>query len=69
VQVTYHNPNRRDLFPEDGVGVRRVILHLKDEGQVELGQSVIGDPYAQMIRAGQITDIDVYFQADGEFDR
>lgn len=69
VPVTYHNPDRRHLFPDCGVSVRRVILHLQDGGQVELSQSVIGEPYAQMIRAGQITNIDVCFPADGEFDR
>jgi hypothetical protein len=69
VHVTYHNPNRRDLFPDDGLGIRRLILRLQNGRQVELGQSVVGEPYAQMIRSGQIKDIDVYFQAGSEFDR
>ncbi len=64
VQVTYHNLDRRDLFPNDGVSVRRVILHLVDGGQVELATDITGEPYAQMVRDGQIAKIDIFFQAE-----
>jgi hypothetical protein len=64
VSVTYHNPARQDLVPDDGVGVRRLILHLADRRQVELTQGIIGEPYAQLVRAGQVAGIDVFFQAE-----
>jgi hypothetical protein len=63
VSVTYHNPDRRDLFPNDGVNVRRVILHLADQRQFEFTQGIIGEPHARMVRAGQIPGIDVFFPA------
>jgi hypothetical protein len=64
VPVTYHNPDRRDLFPNHGVSVRRVILHLADQGQFEFAEGIIGEPYARMVRAGQIAGIDIFFQSE-----
>ena len=66
VPVTYHNPDRRDLFPNDGASVRRVILHLADQGQFEFAEGIIGEPYARMVRAGQIAGIEIFFQAEHE---
>jgi len=66
VRVTYHNHDRRDLFPDDGVSVRRVVLRLPDQRQFEPNEGVIGEPYAQMVRAGQIAGIDVFFQDERE---
>jgi hypothetical protein len=66
-RVTYHNRDKRDLFPNNGVSARAAILHLADQGQIGLTEGIIGEPYAQMVRAGQITNIDVHFQADAEF--
>jgi len=64
--VTYHNDDRRDLFPGDGMRPRGVILSLADQHQVELAHGVIGEPYAQMVRAGQVAGIDVFFGAQHE---
>jgi hypothetical protein len=69
VRVAYHNHDRRDLFPENGLSTGPVILHLADQRQIEFPEGIIGEPYAQMVRSGQITNIDVHVQADGEFDR
>ena len=69
MQVTYHNPDRRDLFPGNGKSVRTAILHLADRRKVEFPEGIIREPYARMVRAGQVTGIDIYFQAEGEFDR
>jgi hypothetical protein len=69
VSVTYHNHDKLDISPNNGVCVRAVIIHLADQSQIEFTEGIIGEPYAQMVRAGQITNIDVYFQADGEFCR
>jgi hypothetical protein len=67
VRVTYHNHDRRDLFPKNGVSARRAILTLADQRQIEFPEGIIGEPYAQMVRASQISSIDVYFQTDAEF--
>jgi len=69
VSVTYHNHDRWDLFPGNAVSARSAILTLADHRQIEFPEGIIGEPYAQMVRAGQITNIDVDFQADGDSDR
>jgi hypothetical protein len=69
VHVTYYNHDRRDLFPKNDVSARPAILHLADQRQIKFPEGIIGEPYAQMIRAGQITSIDVFSQAGDEFDR
>jgi hypothetical protein len=69
VHVTYHNPDRRDLFPGNGRSVRTAILYLADGRKVEFPEGIIGEPYARMVRAGQVTGIDIYFQTEGKFDR
>jgi hypothetical protein len=63
VSVTYHNHERLNVSPENGVSAGPVILHLPDQGQIELTEGIIGEPYAQMVREGQITGIDVILQA------
>jgi hypothetical protein len=68
VRVTYHNHDRRDLFPDNGVSARAMILHPADQRQIEFTEGIIGEPYAQMVRAGQVRNIDVDFQADGHTD-
>jgi len=61
VPVTYHNPDRRDIYPNDRLSARRLVLHLPDGRQVELDTGMIGESYAQMVRAGEIAKIDVHF--------
>jgi hypothetical protein len=36
-----------------------VILHLPDGSQVEFAQGIVGEPYARMVREGQISKIDI----------
>jgi hypothetical protein len=66
VRVTYHNADRRDLFPNKGLSARRATLTLADQRPIEFPEGIIGEPYAQMVRTGQIAGIDVYFQAEPE---
>jgi len=69
VSVTYHNHDRLDISPGNGVSARPVILHLPDQGQIEFTEGIISAPYALMVRAGQIAEIDVHFQAETRFHR
>jgi hypothetical protein len=62
VPVTYQNPARRDIYPSSGLSGGRVILHLPDGRQVEFAEGMIGEPYAQMVRLGEATKIDVLFE-------
>ncbi|MGC9468292.1 MAG: cellobiose phosphorylase [Anaerolineae bacterium] len=61
VLVTYHNHDRQDLFPDNGMRVQSMSLHTPDQRQIECVGDVIGEPYARMVRAGQIRRIDVFF--------
>ncbi len=62
VPVTYHNPDRRDLLPKQDLSLQHVILHLADQRPIEFADGIIGEPYARMVRAGQVAGIDVFFQ-------
>ena len=64
VPVTYHNPDRVDLYPDNEIRARGLVLHLPDGGQVEFSGGTIGEPHAQMVRQGQITKIEIFFQAE-----
>jgi hypothetical protein len=61
VTVTYHNPGRLDIYPDNGRSARLLILHLPDGSQVESAEGIIGEPYARMVRAGEVTKIDILF--------
>ncbi|MGD2145605.1 MAG: cellobiose phosphorylase [Anaerolineae bacterium] len=66
-ELTYHNPSRADLTPQEGLTVRRIALHTASEQVIELDQSTIPAPYAEMVRTGQVRRIDVCFaQPDGD---
>jgi hypothetical protein len=60
VPVTVHNPERRDIYPGNGSRAGRLVLHLPDGDRVEFTDGIAGEPYAQMVRAGEIARIDVF---------
>jgi hypothetical protein len=62
VAVAYHNPGRRDVNPDDGLSSARPVLYLADGRRVEFAGGVIGEPYARMVRAGEIARIDVFLE-------
>jgi hypothetical protein len=64
VPVTYHNPDRLDVCPRNGLKVRSLVLHLPDGGEIEFLEGVIGEPHAQMVREGAVAKVDVFFQAE-----
>jgi hypothetical protein len=63
VPVTYHNPDKLDITPSDGLNTRPVVLHLPEGGQVEFADGIIDETHAQMVREGQIAKIDVFIEA------
>jgi hypothetical protein len=60
-EVTYHNPDRADVTPQGKPATSHVVRHTSDDQEIELGESIIGAPYAEMVRAGLVSSIDVYF--------
>ena len=64
-EVTYHNPSRADVTPRNTQAITRVVLHTRDDREIELGQGTIGPPYAEMVRAGRVRRIDVHFADHG----
>jgi hypothetical protein len=59
-RVTYHNPGPVDTFG-DSAQIRCIVLHPRDGQEIEIEHGVIGPPYAEMVRAGQVDGIDVFF--------
>ena len=60
-QVTYHNPGKADTFQGGGLEAHRIVLDTQQGRQIELSHGIIGAPYAEMVRAGEVDRIDVIF--------
>jgi len=58
--VTYHNPDRLDTFAE-GVVPRLIVLWPSESESVEIAGNTVGAPYAEMVRNGDISRVDVFF--------
>ncbi|MFP4345669.1 MAG: cellobiose phosphorylase [Anaerolineales bacterium] len=61
--VTYHNPAREDTFRPE-MEISRVEFEL-DGKRIILDGSVIGAPYAGMVRSGEVSSIDVVLKSEG----
>ena len=59
--VTYHNPGRLDTFT-GGVHPDKFILHKGDGKSVEIQDTILRSPYAEDIRAGRMSHIEVFFK-------
>ncbi|MDO8662581.1 MAG: cellobiose phosphorylase [Candidatus Omnitrophota bacterium] len=59
INVTYHNPKRKDTFGKHAAQIIKVILWDKDK-PIEFNSSLIPSPYAEAIRSRQISKIDIY---------
>ena len=59
IQVTYHNPKRRNTFGKNSVAIKKIIIQDKDKS-VEFNSSIIPSTYAQAIRSRKIKKIDLY---------
>jgi len=62
IEVTYHNPGRKDTFGKRSVSVKKIIFKDKDAKPVQLDQDTIPSPYAEQIRSRQIKQIDIYLE-------
>ena len=63
-QVVYHNPGKLDTFKDGGLFPDRIRLHTGDGQTVELSGGVIGAPYAEMVRAGQVRAIHAFLSEE-----
>lgn len=57
--VTIHHPDRKDTW-QAGVEIRRIELH-SDAETVSITGGVIGAPYAERVRTGEFTSIDLFY--------
>ncbi len=62
--VTYHNPGGVDTF-SSRVSPQKYILHAQDGLTTEIQADVLGTPYAEAVRSGQVKHIDVYLEDGG----
>ena len=58
--VSYHNPNRLDTYSGE-IYPKRYKLQYMDSQSVDIEQRILGTPFAEDIRDGRITQIDVFF--------
>jgi hypothetical protein len=61
IQITYHNPQRKDTFGKNGATINKIIIQDKNK-PVEFNSAVIPSPYALLIRARQIKKIDIFLK-------
>jgi hypothetical protein len=61
IQVTYHNPKRKDTFGKNSVKVSKIII-FENGCPLEINSATIPAPYAQKIRSRQINKIDIYLE-------
>jgi hypothetical protein len=59
-EVTYHNPGLRDLKGDLSEPVETILTN-PDGTTLEINGGVIVEPYASMLRSGQIASLNVYF--------
>ncbi len=58
-QITYHNPSRRNTFGDEGAKTVKYVLHMNGE-VVEVHGEQLQDTYAQAVRDGKVSRMDVY---------
>ena len=62
IQITYHNPKRKDTFGKNAVKPKRIVFKDKVQKTLEILSDTINSPYAEQIRSRQISRIDVYLE-------
>ena len=56
-KVSYHNPDKQNL---NQAKVTKIILSTQSEN-IEISSGVIGAPFAEQVRSGKITDINIFY--------
>jgi len=59
--VVYHNPLRKDIFPDSDYQIEKIMLKAADGTETVLTDGFVPAPYARQVRDGEIRRIDVYF--------
>jgi hypothetical protein len=59
IQVTYHNPSRRNTFGDEGAKTVKYVLQMNGE-EVKVNGDKLQDAYAQAVRDGKVSRMDVY---------
>jgi hypothetical protein len=59
--IVYHNPHRKDIFPDGDYEIEKIVLTYAKGKTVSLTDGLVCSPYAQDVRAGKVERIDVYF--------
>jgi hypothetical protein len=57
--VTYHNPRRLDTLPGE-IYPQKYIIHQKDGQVLEVQAEVLSAPFAEAVREGQISRLEVF---------
>jgi hypothetical protein len=60
IQVSYHNPKRKNTFGKDAVAPKRMVLYGKKETPINIPSDIIPAPYAKQVRAREIAKIEVF---------
>jgi hypothetical protein len=66
VAVTYHNPQRKDLFPDRFRGTPKIRIRSSTGEQVEFHHGQIPEPWASRVRKRKVDTIDVFFDHEPE---
>jgi hypothetical protein len=59
--VTYHNPGRKELFPDEDTGIESICLTYDDGRSVSIAGGVLGREEAVAVRERRVKAMDVYF--------
>jgi hypothetical protein len=62
IQITYHNPGRKDTFGAKAACIDRITLKDTAGKVMEIASDTIPSPYAQHVRSRTIKSIDVYLK-------
>ncbi|MFA5362135.1 MAG: cellobiose phosphorylase [Candidatus Omnitrophota bacterium] len=60
IDLTYHNPKRKNTFGKNGVSVKKIAFNDKNGNPIEINSDTIPAPYAGQIRSRQITKIEAH---------
>ncbi|MFH2138607.1 MAG: hypothetical protein ABII88_08870 [Candidatus Omnitrophota bacterium] len=57
--IVYHNPKRKNTFGKEAVKISKIVLQGREGKKINIDGEVIPAPYAEKIRSGEFTQIDI----------